>query len=584
MTTTYPYGLTTINVTGDFSAMGGQASSGSVIFTPSTTVSLAGAAILTTQPIIAPVINGVMTTQELISTDNAALFPTGWNYQVTVNVPGASASFYAYIGTLAYGASADISQLIPLSTPPANNTTYVTSVNGMTGTVVLEFPGETLEGPLTLAVTPGAVPSTLPVGEAGSSTLTGLQVASSYPGDDVGGGTDGTGRINLYSFQRANVNSFGETIRNFLMRYNAKAMHAWYGPVDLYDGSGNPITAAGWRPWTWTGSHYEANDGASIHGHWEIEVPDPSGALQGRFEVPFIDSNPNSGTYGQVGVTVTNIMTNQAYFTFNNTWGQLRMAAPAGTINRTIEFANSIYTGTVYAQSSSSARWQIGANNTAEAGSNAGSDFIIQAFDDTAASLGNAVTVTRATGAVTIPAAIISPGLVPTSASPAGLFAQTVPFYMVNNSTTTTVSGTLYIHAIQLQAGQTVSNISYLIGTQAALTVSHSWFVLLDSNFVQRAHTADQTSGGITASQLLTRAVVTPYLVPATGKYWLGFMTAAATQPQLGAFGTPQGGTAGVVFPVAGSSTTSLTTPGTDGTTTYLSPTANTNPVFAGVS
>ena len=57
-----------------------------------------------------------------------------------------------------------------------------------------------------------------------------------------------------YSYQRANSESYGETIRTFLMHWDSKAMHSWYGPEGLYDANGDPVGTT-FRPWTWTGSH-----------------------------------------------------------------------------------------------------------------------------------------------------------------------------------------------------------------------------------------------------------------------------------------------------------------------------------------
>lgn len=267
--------------------------------------------------------------------------------------------------------------------------------------LLLPKSGGTMSGPLVISDTPGASPSVLPAGYADSAALTGLQVASSYPSDDVTGGTDGTGRISLYSYQRANTNSFGETIRNFLMRWDAKAMTAWYGPTGgssggltaSYDGSGNPVTGSGWRPWAWTGAHYEANDHNSVHGHWEIEVPDTTGALQGRFIVPFADTNPTSPTYGQIGLTKTNIRLSQADFSVDAAWGVLRVGGSPGVNDRILEFSNDVLYG-----SAGAVRWRVVGNNTAETGSNAGSDFAIRRFDDFGNMLGTALFVQRSDG------------------------------------------------------------------------------------------------------------------------------------------------------------------------------------------
>jgi hypothetical protein len=275
------------------------------------------------------------------------------------------------------------------------------TVTGGTSTDTLTVTGGLASGGLVISDVPS--PSgTLPLGYGNSETLTGLQIVSSYPSDDVGGGTDGTGRINLYSYQRANSYSFGETIRNFLMRYDAKAMTAWYGPTGgssgtltaAYDGSGN-ATGSNWRPWTWAGSHYEANDDASIHGHYEIEIPDTTGALEGRLIIPFVDDNPNSPVYGQIGIEKTNIRINQADLTMDSGWGVIRVGGTAGVNDRVFELASSIYSSNTGA-----VRWRMLANNTAESGSNAGSDFVIRRFSDTGSLLGTGLFMQRSDGQI----------------------------------------------------------------------------------------------------------------------------------------------------------------------------------------
>jgi hypothetical protein len=263
-----------------------------------------------------------------------------------------------------------------------------------TTTPYLPISGGTLTGPLIISDVQGAPnPGTLPAGRGSSVTLDGLQIVSSHPSDDVGGGTDGTGRILLYSYQRANVSGYGETIRNFLMRWDSKAMTAWYGPVSLYDGAGDAVGGGGWASWSWAGAHYEANDHGSVHGHYEIEVPDAAGAMQGRLIIPFIDDNPSSGVYGQVGITKTNIRINQADLTMDSGWGVIRVGGNAGVNDRVLELASSIYSS-----NAAGPRWRMLANNTAEGGADAGSDFAIRRFSDTGSLLGTALFVRRSDG------------------------------------------------------------------------------------------------------------------------------------------------------------------------------------------
>jgi hypothetical protein len=110
----------------------------------------------------------------------------------------------------------------------------------------------------------------LPLGKSNHAPKKALQVASDFSGGEDGTGTDSTGRLNLYSFQRAAVYSLGENIRRFIMRADAKSMDAWYLPTALYDGNRDPV-GTDWIPVVWTGAHWEANAHNGIHAHWSVE-------------------------------------------------------------------------------------------------------------------------------------------------------------------------------------------------------------------------------------------------------------------------------------------------------------------------
>ncbi|GAB7043141.1 MULTISPECIES: hypothetical protein [Catenuloplanes] len=249
--------------------------------------------------------------------------------------------------------------------------------------------------PETAAAGDETVDGSLTVGDGSVSRS--LTVMSSFAGgDDVPGSTtayDSTGRINLLSYQRAYVRQYGETIRNFLMRKDAKAMTAWYGPDKLYDANRDAI--GDWTdpnqfsPWVWTGAHYEANDQGSLHAHWEVEVPDSKGALQGRFEILFADQ-----ATGKIGLDTTKILTNLAHFVVrcsNNQ--QLRLQAVAGW-EKAIVFTNDT--------DATRQRWKIRSTGEAESGANAGSNFELARYDDAGTMIDQPIIVNRATGQITL--------------------------------------------------------------------------------------------------------------------------------------------------------------------------------------
>lgn len=249
------------------------------------------------------------------------------------------------------------------------------------------------------AVTSAPNPATLPLGGTSKAASTGINLIGSFAGgEDDSSGTDSTPRINVYSYQRASTNSFGETYRNFLMRKDSKAMFCWYGPqltgtqTHGYDANRDALTSGvAWNPWAWLGAHYEANDHNSIHGHISIEVPDTTGALQTRLEILFADR-----TTGSIGLDKSFIITNQSDFVVRCSSGQvLRMAAAAGT-EKTIEFNNDTFGDTT------KRRWKVRANSTSETGSNAGTDFEIVRYLDDGTVVDSPIFVTRSNGQVTL--------------------------------------------------------------------------------------------------------------------------------------------------------------------------------------
>jgi len=181
-------------------------------------------------------------------------------------------------------------------------------------------------------------------------------------------------------------------------------MTAWYGPAGLYNATSRDPNASSWKPWVWTGAHYEANDHGSIHGHWEVEVPDSTGALQGRFEIPFIDqSKINSVNGTTIGVDYTNIRTNLAdlsvraqYINTGDYSGQntaLRVGGNNG-INKDVLLSISSD------MRLSGRRWIIRGNTDTETGSNAGTNFQLKRCDDDGLELGTGIGIRRHDGNV----------------------------------------------------------------------------------------------------------------------------------------------------------------------------------------
>ena len=90
-----------------------------MLVTPtSTVVDSAGKLVLAATAITAQLSTaGTFSISGLVTTDNAGLSPPGWAYSVNIAVPGAAQVFYAYLPS-GYGASVDVSQLIPAQAVP----------------------------------------------------------------------------------------------------------------------------------------------------------------------------------------------------------------------------------------------------------------------------------------------------------------------------------------------------------------------------------------------------------------------------------------------------------------------------------
>lgn len=154
---------------------------------------------------------------------------------------------------------------------------------------------------------------------------------------------------------------------------------------------------------------------------------------------------------------------------------------------------------------------------------------------------------------------------------PTGAIQQTMPRYAIS-STSAAIganTGTVYMAGIWLPSGVTISNISWLTGATAATTPTHWWLGIADSAGVQRAHTADQTTGAIAANTLITKALTASYTTPSMGLYYLLISVTATTNPTSAGYAST--GNQSAVSPLlAGVSTSAAqSTPGTDGTSTY---------------
>lgn len=146
---------------------------------------------------------------------------------------------------------------------------------------------------------------------------------------------------------------------------------------------------------------------------------------------------------------------------------------------------------------------------------------------------------------------------------PAGAIAATAPRWAVTSSThQAPASGRLALYAVWLDAGDVVTNISFMSGTTAGAGLTNTWFALFSPTRALLGVTADDNAAAWAVSTVKTLALAAPVVVPASGIYYFGIVCVGTTRPTLvGATLTPILVNAGAPT-TAGWSTAGLTNPG----------------------
>lgn len=98
---------------------------------------------------------------------------------------------------------------------------------------------------------------------------------------------------------------------------------------------------------------------------------------------------------------------------------------------------------------------------------------------------------------------------------------------------TAAASATQQFAAIHLVKGMLVTTITFVNGATAGASLLNQWFSLSSSARVLLGVTNDDTSTAWAANAAKTLTLAEPYLVPATGLYYLGVMVKATTVPTL---------------------------------------------------
>lgn len=167
--------------------------------------------------------------------------------------------------------------------------------------------------------------------------------------------------------------------------------------------------------------------------------------------------------------------------------------------------------------------------------------------------------------------------------APSGALAETFTRMMATSASGALTSGTVYVTAIPLTKGTSVGHITIVTGS--ATGVTHGWYVLLDSGYVVRAVSADNTTAWGSPGPV-TLAMASPYTAPSAGPYYIGMCQVASSPSSVSfpanfATNTLQTSTSPVLY---GSSSGGQTTPPSTGTTLATPNTSGVIPFYGYVT
>ena len=110
-------------------------------------------------------------------------------------------------------------------------------------------------------------------------------------------------------------------------------------------------------------------------------------------------------------------------------------------------------------------------------------------------------------------------------------------------------TGVMTSVALPLQAGDVVTNLTFVSGGTAAGTPTNWWFALYSNASTPALieQTADQTTTAWAANTVKTVALATAYTVPTTGVYYASVMVTATTVPTIAGVTLENAAAAGAV-------------------------------------
>jgi hypothetical protein len=119
--------------------------------------------------------------------------------------------------------------------------------------------------------------------------------------------------------------------------------------------------------------------------------------------------------------------------------------------------------------------------------------------------------------------------------SPTGMFRATLRRSECSGNLAALTTQVMTSVAICLEAGDVVTNLTFMSGATAANVPTNWWFGLYDTQATPAliAQTADQLTAAWAADTAKTLALSAPYTVPTTGVYYAAVMVKATTPPTL---------------------------------------------------
>jgi hypothetical protein len=119
--------------------------------------------------------------------------------------------------------------------------------------------------------------------------------------------------------------------------------------------------------------------------------------------------------------------------------------------------------------------------------------------------------------------------------NPTGLFRANLRRTECGGNLAALTTAVMTAVAIYLEAGDTVTNLTFCSATTAAGTPVNCWYALYSTEAtpVLRGQTADQLTAAWAANTPLTLPLATPYVILTTGIHYAAIMVKATTVPTL---------------------------------------------------